>query len=76
MTSPQFVSRENWLEARKALLAKEKAFTKERDALSAARRDLPLVLVDKNYVFDTDSGKKSLAELFGPHPQLAVLDAS
>lgn len=72
MTSPQFVSREDWLKARKALLAKEKAFTKERDALSAARRSLPLVLVEKDYVFDTVSGQKTLGELFGPHPQLAV----
>ncbi len=72
MTSPQIVSREDWLKARKALLAKEKAFTRERDALSAARRSLPLVLVEKDYVFDTVSGKKTLGELFGPHPQLAV----
>jgi len=72
MTSPQFVSREDWLQARKDLLVREKAFTKERDALSAARRSLPLVLVEKDYTFDTDSGRKSFAELFGPHRQLAV----
>ncbi|WP_282046502.1 DUF899 domain-containing protein [Roseibium album] len=72
MTAPQLVSQEDWLEARKDLLAREKAFTRERDALSAARRQLPLVLVEKNYVFDTVSGRKSLAELFGPNRQLAV----
>lgn len=72
MTSQQFVSREDWLKARKALLAREKAFTKERDELSAARRELPLVLVEKHYVFDTDEGRKSLGDLFGPLPQLAV----
>ncbi|WP_422037679.1 DUF899 domain-containing protein [Roseibium sp.] len=72
MTHPQFVNRQDWLAARKALLEKEKSFTRERDALSAARRELPLVLVEKDYVFDTEDGRKSLADLFGPHPQLAV----
>ena len=72
MTTPNFVSREDWLEQRRALLAKEKEFTKERDRLSATRRGLPLVLVDKDYQFDTNDGLKSLADLFGPKRQLAV----
>jgi predicted dithiol-disulfide oxidoreductase (DUF899 family) len=72
MSTPKIVSREDWLEARKAFLAKEKAFTRERDALSAARRDLPMVIVDKDYVFDTPEGTQSLADLFGPHRQLLV----
>jgi predicted dithiol-disulfide oxidoreductase (DUF899 family) len=72
MASPNFVSREEWLEARKAHLNAEKAFTKERDRLSEARRSLPLVLVEKDYVFDTLEGKKSLSDLFGPHRQLVI----
>ena len=72
MSSPKFVSREEWLDARKALLTREKVFTKERDELSAARRELPMVLVEKDYVFDTENGTKSLSDLFGPHPQLVV----
>ncbi len=72
MTTPKIVSREDWLEARKAFLKKEKDFTRERDALSAARRDLPMVIVEKDYVFDTPEGSKTLADLFGPHPQLLV----
>jgi len=66
------VSQSEWLAARKALLAKEKEFTRARDALSAARRELPWVEVDKNYVFDGPAGKQSLAELFDGRSQLAV----
>ena len=65
-------SQEEWLAARKSLLAKEKEFTKARDALSAARRDLPWVKVDKDYAFDTPHGCKSLADLFGGKSQLVV----
>lgn len=72
MSSPQIVNRDQWLEARKDLLQKEKAFTRERDRLSAARRDLPVVLVEENYVFDTANGQKNLSDLFGPHRQLVV----
>ena len=64
------VSQDEWLAARKALLAKEKEFTKARDALSAARRALPWVKVDKNYVFDGPNGKQTLAELFDGRSQL------
>jgi len=66
------VSQGEWLAARKALLAKEKEFTRQRDALSETRRDLPWVKVDKNYVFDGPDGKETLAELFGGRSQLIV----
>ena len=66
------VSQDEWLAARKTLLAKEKEFSKARDALSAARRDLPWVKLDKNYVFDTPNGKRALAELFDGRSQLIV----
>jgi predicted dithiol-disulfide oxidoreductase (DUF899 family) len=66
------VSQSEWLSARKELLAKEKEFTKARDALSAARRALPWVKVDKNHVFDGPAGKQTLAELFDGRSQLIV----
>ena len=66
------VSQNDWLTARKALLAKEKDFTKARDQLSAARRALPWVKVEKNYVFDGPKGKESLSDLFGGKNQLMV----
>jgi predicted dithiol-disulfide oxidoreductase (DUF899 family) len=66
------VSREKWLTARKALLAKEKKFTKLRDELSRQRRNLPWVKVDKSYVFDGRKGKETLAELFEGRSQLIV----
>lgn len=66
------VSREAWIEARKDLLAKEKALTRLRDELSAARRALPRVRVEKNYVFDKPDGRASLAALFAGRSQLVV----
>jgi predicted dithiol-disulfide oxidoreductase (DUF899 family) len=66
------VSRAEWLSARKALLAKEKEFTRHRDALNAERRRLPMVKIEKGYVFDTPGGKKSLGELFADKSQLMV----
>ncbi len=68
----KIVSQDQWLAARKALLAKEKEFTKARDALSKQRRDLPWVKIDKNYAFDGPAGKQSLAELFDGRGQLIV----
>jgi predicted dithiol-disulfide oxidoreductase (DUF899 family) len=72
MSANRAVSHQEWLAARKALLEREKAFTRERDALSAARRDLPWVRVDKAYVFDGPDGKETLADLFDSRSQLLV----
>lgn len=69
---PAVVSREQWLLARKQLLLHEKAFTHYRDALSAARRALPWVKVDKDYIFEAPDGRMSLADLFAGRSQLAV----
>lgn len=66
------VSREAWLEARLALLEKEKALTRMRDELSAARRELPWVRIDKTYRFETNEGIKTLDELFEGRSQLVV----
>jgi predicted dithiol-disulfide oxidoreductase (DUF899 family) len=74
MESHRVVSRNQWIEERKALLAREKEFTQLRDRLSHARRDLPWVRVDKDkdYVFDGAGGKQTLAELFAGRQQLIV----
>jgi len=72
MTDHKVVSQDEWLGARKDLLAKEKDFTRQRDALSAERRKLPWVRVVKDYVFEAPGGKKTLAELFGGRSQLIV----
>jgi predicted dithiol-disulfide oxidoreductase (DUF899 family) len=72
MPKHDVVSREQWLAARKELLAEEKAFNKARDALSERRRALPWVLVDKPYRFETANGRETLAELFGRRSQLLV----
>ncbi len=66
------VSRQEWIEARKALLQKEKEETHLRDTVRAARQALPWVRVDKDYVFDTPSGKKDLGGLFDGRSQLLV----
>ena len=72
MTQNRIVSRDEWLAARKAHLRNEKALTRLRDLVAAERRALPWVKVEKEYVFDTPEGKKSLAELFGKNSQLIV----
>ena len=61
MALSEVVSRERWLEARLALLAEEKNETRRRDALNAERRRLPMVRIDKNYVFDGPQGPAPLA---------------
>lgn len=66
------VSREEWLKARVALLEREKALTRLKDELAAARRELPWVEVDKAYVFEGPDGPVSLAELFRGRSQLFV----
>jgi predicted dithiol-disulfide oxidoreductase (DUF899 family) len=68
----RLVSREKWVAARVALLAKEKALTREHDALARERRELPWVRVDQEYVFETPAGPRTLAELFGGRSQLIV----
>ena len=65
-------TREEWLAARTELLAREKEHTRMGDELARARRELPWVPVEKEYVFDTDEGTKTLPELFGDHGQLLV----
>src|SRR5206468_8582408 len=70
--SPKVVSRKEWLVARKKLLAKEKQLTRQRDAIAAERRQLPWVKLEKNYGFDSPSGKKTLADLFDGRSQLIV----
>jgi predicted dithiol-disulfide oxidoreductase (DUF899 family) len=66
------VSREEWISARTAFLAKEKEFTRLRDELSRQRRELPWVKVEKAYVFDGPRGKETLAQLFAGKTQLVV----
>jgi len=66
------VSRAEWIEASRALLAEEKAWTRERDRLSQKRQALPWVRVEKDYVFDSVDGPVTLAELFGTKSQLIV----
>jgi predicted dithiol-disulfide oxidoreductase (DUF899 family) len=70
--NPKVVSREEWLAARKQLLTKEKQLTHQRDAVAAERQQLPWVKVEKNYVFDSPNGKKTLADLFQGKSQLIV----
>ena len=72
MAYPEVVTREEWLAARKRLLATEKEHTRSRDALNAERRRLPMVRIDKEYVFEGPEGKVTLAGLFGDSRQLIV----
>jgi predicted dithiol-disulfide oxidoreductase (DUF899 family) len=72
MEGPRIVSRAEWLAARKQLLVREKEATRQRDALSAARRELPMVEIDKAYSFAGSRGRKSLGELFEGRRQLIV----
>jgi predicted dithiol-disulfide oxidoreductase (DUF899 family) len=72
MVTHAVVSQDEWIEARKRFLAKEKEFTRLRDELNQARRELPWERVDKPYVFDGPNGKETLADLFAGHHQLIV----
>lgn len=72
MTARQTVSREEWLKARRALLEQEKIQTKQRDEIAKARRALPWVLVENDYVFDTEKGPVTLDALFKECSQLIV----
>ena len=69
---PPVVSREEWLVARKRLLAQEKENTRQRDAVNAARRRLPMVKIDKNYRFTGPDGPTDILGLFADRPQLYV----
>jgi predicted dithiol-disulfide oxidoreductase (DUF899 family) len=69
---PKVVSREEWRVARESLLAKEKAATRARDALNAERRRLPMVKIEKDYVFDGPKGQASLLDLFEGRRQLII----
>jgi predicted dithiol-disulfide oxidoreductase (DUF899 family) len=72
MDLPKAVSRAEWLVARQELLAKEKELTRQRDALSAERRRLPMVEVEQDYVLTGPSGPVRLSELFTGCRQLIV----
>ena len=72
MTAHRTGSRDEWLEARLELLAAEKELTRANDELTRRRRELPWVRVDKDYVFDTEDGDASLADLFHGRSQLIV----
>ena len=72
MTAQKIVTRAQWIASRKELLVKEKEFTRLRDQLSKERRELPVVKVEKEYMFDTLSGKATLSKLFAEKSQLIV----
>jgi predicted dithiol-disulfide oxidoreductase (DUF899 family) len=72
MSFPRIVTQDKWLQERKALLLKEKELTRQRDALSEARRRLPMVKVEREYVFDGPQGAVSLGDLFDERRQLLV----
>jgi predicted dithiol-disulfide oxidoreductase (DUF899 family) len=72
MQQHKVVSHDEWIAARKAYLAEEKAFSRTRDELARKRRELPWEKVEKNYIFDTPAGKQSLADLFGDKSQLII----
>jgi len=68
----KIVSKSEWIKARQAFLEKEKAFTRERDELSAERQKLPWLKVEKEYVFNSENGPVKLSELFDGKSQLIV----
>jgi predicted dithiol-disulfide oxidoreductase (DUF899 family) len=69
---PRIVSREEWQRERDQLLVKEKAATRARDALAAERRRLPMVRIEKDYVFESPGGKVRLPDLFEGRRQLII----
>jgi predicted dithiol-disulfide oxidoreductase (DUF899 family) len=72
MSLPEIATREEWLAARKELLAREKELTRRRDELSAARRRLPMVEVEKHYMFEGPDGEARLPDLFEGRRQLII----
>src|SRR5438876_902175 len=69
---PPIVSRQEWLQARKALLTHEKELTKHYDRVTAERRRLPMVKIEKKYVFEGRQGKQDFKSLFEGHRQLVI----
>ncbi|MDH3459839.1 MAG: DUF899 domain-containing protein, partial [Burkholderiaceae bacterium] len=69
---PKVVSQDEWQAAINKLLVKEKELTRARDALSAERRRLPMVRIEKDYVFEGQNGKATLLDLFEGRRQLIV----
>jgi predicted dithiol-disulfide oxidoreductase (DUF899 family) len=69
---PEIVGQDQWNKAMESLLVKEKAQTHARDAMAAQRRRLPMVLMTKDYVFDSDRGKVKLLDMFEGRRQLIV----
>ena len=72
MSLPKVVTQDEWLAARRELLAKEKELTRRRDELSAQRRRLPMVEIEKDYVFEGPHGQATLLDLFDGRQQLIV----
>lgn len=72
MTDHQIVTHDEWIAARRRFLEREKEFTRLRDALSHERRELPWERVEKEYVFEGENGRETLADLFGKRSQLIV----
>jgi predicted dithiol-disulfide oxidoreductase (DUF899 family) len=72
MDDPRVVSRDEWLAARRKLLAQEKEFTRQRDALNTERRKMPMVEIDKAYIFAGPDGQASLPGLFQGRSQLLI----
>ncbi|MGI8991919.1 MAG: DUF899 domain-containing protein [Bryobacteraceae bacterium] len=72
MNQPNIASRTEWLVARRALLAKEKEAVRQRDAISAGRRELPMVKVETDYIFEGPTGPQGLKDLFASRCQLIV----
>jgi predicted dithiol-disulfide oxidoreductase (DUF899 family) len=72
MSLPRIATRDDWRAARVELLKKEKELTSARDALNVERRNLPMVEIEKGYVFDGPDGKVTLAGIFEGRPQLII----
>jgi predicted dithiol-disulfide oxidoreductase (DUF899 family) len=72
MSLPEIATRQEWLAARKELLAKEKELTRQWDALNAERRNLPMVEIEKDYVFEGPNGAARLIDLFDGRSQLII----
>ena len=72
MSLPRIATRHEWRAARMALLEKEKELTRQRDALNRQRREMPMVEIDKEYVFEGPNGRTTLVDLFDGRPQLIV----